>query len=70
MKIILNKTKTYTEQLEIERVDATNEHLLTVRTKFISAKNPDALQTKFKSIVPMDSLVQLNAELNKYTKEN
>jgi hypothetical protein len=69
MKIILNKNKTYTEQLEIERVDATNEHLLTVTTQFVSAKNPDALQTKFKSIVQMDSLVQLNAELDKYTKE-
>lgn len=69
MKIILNKNKTYTEQLEIERVDATNEHLLTVTTQFINAKNPDALQTKFKSIVQMDSLVQLNAELDKYTKE-
>jgi hypothetical protein len=69
MKTIINQTDSYIESVTFETVESLpDSYSITVTSQLLTAKNPDALQTRFKTIVSMDSLVQLNSSLTKITK--
>lgn len=67
--IFLSKSDTFIETLTINSIDAQPGLVeLTVKTQFLTAKNPDELQIKFRTCIAQSRLEELSAAINKFLK--
>jgi hypothetical protein len=65
MHCIINKTENYIEKLIINSIDALpNHHQIAIKSQLLDAKDPTALQTRYRSTVSTAALRELRDMLN------
>ena len=69
LTIFLSKSNTFIETLTISSIDVQPGLLeLIVKTQFLTAKNPDELQIKFRTCIAQSRLEELASAINKFLK--
>ena len=65
----LSKSDNFIETLTINKIEAQPGMVeLTIKTQFLTAKNPDELQVKFRACIAQSRLQELGASIDKYLK--
>jgi hypothetical protein len=67
LTILLSKSNTFIETLTISSIDAQPGLLeLIVKTQFLTAKNPDELQIKFRTCIAQSRLEELRDSISQF----